>query len=154
MVLRLQSFLTNLGALITTKIRLLLLAKWWVKLADRENEECVILANGPSLGGMIQRHEKFLDGKDLFCVNHFPTTEFYSRYKPKYYVTSAPDLWLDDIDIFFVNQSNHLFEEINKGTGWPLVFHIPYEASKYQRWQDHLKKKSKYKNSVLQQYSG
>ena len=140
MILRFQSFLTNLGAFVTTLIRLLLLAKWRVALVDRENQECVILANGPSLGHMIQSHERFLKGKDLICVNHFPTTEFYSRLKPRYYVTSAPDLWLDDIDTFFVKQSSELFTEMKEGTSWPLVFHIPYEASKFRRWKGLLNK--------------
>lgn len=139
MILQIQSFLTNLGSLVTTLIRLLLLSKWQVRLMDPENQECVILANGPSLGHMIQSHQWFLEGKDLICVNHFPTTEFYPLLKPQYYVTSAPDLWLDDIDTFFVKQSNGLFNEMNKGTSWPLVFHIPYEARKFQRWQDLLR---------------
>ena len=139
MVLRIQSFLVNFGAFITTKIRLILLAKWQVKLAVRENPECVILANGPSLGSMIQSHKWFLEGKDLICVNHFPTTELYTQLKPRYYVTSAPDLWLDDIDSFFVKQSNELFAEMNARTSWPLVFYIPYEARKFHRWQGLLK---------------
>lgn len=139
MVLRIQSFLTNLGAFITTLIRLLLLAKWQVKLKDRENDDCVILANGPSLGGMIQKHQWFLESKDLICVNHFPSTEYYQSLKPRHYVTSAPDLWLDDIDLFFVRQSNELFAEMSQCTKWPVAFHIPYEARKFDRWQDLLK---------------
>lgn len=140
MILKIQSFLYNIGALLTTVIRVILLARWGVKLEARERNTCVILANGPSLKGMIQKHQKFLTGKDLICVNHFPTTEFYPGLKPRYFVTSAPDLWLDDIDSLFVKQSNRLFLEMKEQTNWPLVFHIPREASKFQRWQSIVRK--------------
>lgn len=135
MVLRIQGFLVNLGAMISTIIRLILLAKWRVRLAPRNHMECVILANGPSLASMINNHKWFLKNKDLICVNHFPSTESYHELKPAYYVTSAPDLWLDDIKPFFVNQSNELFKSMASKTHWPLVFHIPAESRKFQRWK-------------------
>ena len=140
MVLRVQSFLVNLGAVISSIIRIILLAKFRVKLMDRENDECVILANGPSLSSMLAQHPEFLEGKDLVCVNHFPTTEYFQQLNPAYYVTSAPDLWLDDIDSFFVKQSNDLFSQMAESTTWPLNFHIPYESRKFHRWQRLLKK--------------
>lgn len=135
MVLKIQRFLLNLGAVTVSLIRIVLLAKWRVKLTDRLHDECVILANGPSLSSMIQRHNQFLEGKDLICVNHFPTTTFYGQLKPAYYVTSAPDLWLDDIDTFFVEQSNQLFKSMASNTLWPVRFHIPYESRKFPRWK-------------------
>ena len=140
MVLKIQSFLKNIGSVITSLIRILLLAKWRIKLSQRENNECVILANGPSLTRMIQNHRGFLNDKDLICVNHFPSTELYADLKPGYYMTSAPDLWLDDIDAFFVDQSNSLFVEMQEGTKWPLIFHIPIESSNFSRWQSILNK--------------
>ena len=138
MVLKIQSFLVNLSDVIVSLIRILLLAKWKVVLAEPVHKECVILANGPSLSRMIQDHPEFLEGKDMVCVNHFPSTEYYGHLQPPFYVTSAPDLWLDDIDDFFVEQSNQLFQDITKKTQWPLLFHIPYESRKFQRWQTHL----------------
>ena len=139
MVLQVQSFLSNLGAMISTLIRIILLAKFRVKLSSPGQKECVILANGPSLKSSIQQHRSFLEDKDLICVNHFPSTDLYQQLKPAYYVTSAPDLWLDDIDEFFVKQSNQLFKDLAVGTEWPLTFHIPYESKKHQRWQGLLK---------------
>jgi hypothetical protein len=84
---------------------------------------------------MIDRHRSFLTDRDLICVNHFPSTEFYPQLRPANYVTSAPDLWLDDIDKFFVDQSNDLFSRMAASTDWPVYFHIPYESRKFKRWQ-------------------
>ena len=139
MVLKIQNFLSNLGKVVVSLIRIILLAKWRVKLSKRRHDICVILANGPSLGKTIQQHRHFLQGKDLICVNHFPSTEYFGQLKPNYYMTSAPDLWLDDIDPFFVDQSNRLFQEMSRGTQWPLMFHIPHESKKFNRWQSWLK---------------
>ena len=139
MVLQIQNFLVNLGAVISSCIRIILLAKWNVKLAKPTHSECVILANGPSLSGMIDQYQDFLKGKDLICVNHFPSTEYYSSLNPSLYVTSAPDLWLDQIDAFFVNQSNELFQTMATDTEWNLVFHIPAESRKHKRWQSNLR---------------
>ena len=138
MVLKIQSFLSNAGAVIVSIIRIILLSKWRVQLTKRHHDECVILANGPSLSDSIRQHPQFLEGKDLICVNHFPSTEYYHQLKPTYYMTSAPDLWLDNIDKFFVDQSNRLFEVMASETKWPLMFHIPYESRKFKRWQSKL----------------
>ncbi len=140
MVLEIQKFLSNLGDVIVSIIRVVLLAKWRVKLSEPLHDECVILANGPSLGDTIQQHAHFLRDKDLICVNHFPSTEYYHQLKPAYYMTSAPDLWLDDIDKFFVDQSNRLFRDMANKTEWSLNFYIPYESRKFSRWQSLLKK--------------
>ncbi len=142
MVLKIQSFLVNLGEVIVSLIRIILLAKWNVKLEKPRHQECVILANGPSLSQMIQEHAHFLQDKDLICVNHFPSTEYYQRFQPGLYVTSAPDLWLDDIDDFFVEQSNGLFKTMAANTQWPLAMHIPYESRKFRRWQTALRSNS------------
>jgi hypothetical protein len=139
MVLKIQNFLSNLGKVVVSLIRIILLAKWRVKLSMRHHDVCVILANGPSLGKTIQQHHQFLQGKDLICVNHFPSTEYFGQLKPNYYMTSAPDLWLDDIDQFFVDQSNRLFQKISRDTRWPLMLHIPQESKKFNRWQSWLR---------------
>jgi len=138
MVLKIQSWLSNLGAFLTTLIRLTLLSKFNLKHTKGGHSQCVLLGNGPSFTPMLNNHESFLRGKDLICVNHFPTTDFYTTLKPGTYMTSAPDLWLDDIDQRFVDQSKHLFSTMAERTDWPMDFYIPYEAKKHLRWQEPL----------------
>lgn len=104
----------------------------------RGSEKVLILGNGPSLTQDLQAHPNFLNGKDLVCVNHFPSTNLYTELKPTIYITGAPDLWLDDIDEQFVAQSKILFNNIANKTTWPMEFYIPYEAKKHTRWQNQI----------------
>ncbi len=138
-ILAIQSFFDNLGKTITTFARIVLLSKWSVKIKKQaQTKEVVILGNGPSLSKMISENSSFLNDKELACVNHFPITEYYTELKPKYYMTSAPDLWLDTIDSHFVQASNRLFSAMCDKTSWDLEFFIPFEARKYKRWQNLL----------------
>lgn len=122
-----------------TIIRVLLLSKWRVKIPGRlKAEDCVILGNGPSLKRDLQAFREFISGKDLVCVNHFPSSDLYEKLKPCIFVTTAPDLWLDDIDERFVKQSKILFDNLAKKTTWPLEFYIPFEAFRHKRWLSQL----------------
>ena len=98
----------------------------------------MILGNGPSLTRDLHEHRNFLTAKDIICVNHFPSTDFYTKLKPAIYITGAPDLWLDDIDEQFILQSKILFNNIANKTTWPMEFYIPYEAKKHMRWQNQI----------------
>jgi hypothetical protein len=111
----------------------------------------IILGNGPSLEEELEKINMIPDNNDVICVNHFPSTDQFEVLKPKFYVTSAPDLWLDNIDQNFVENSNKLFKNIGEKTNWKFYLFIPFEARKFKRWQQHLKKnpyvKIKYYNN-------
>ncbi len=140
MVLKIKAFLTQLGQTIESIIRIVLLSKFNIdtKSTKRKNDGVLILGNGPSLRNDLTNYPKFLNHKDLVCVNHFPKTELYEKLQPAIYVTGAPDLWLDDIEEKYVTQSKALFDVMNQKTSWPLAFFIPYEAKKHLRWQQQL----------------
>jgi len=140
MILRIQSFLKCLGQTAESVIRILLLSKFKVRLKSIsiKQQEVIILGNGPSLTDDLENNIGFLKNKDLVCVNHFPKTELYERLRPSYFVTSAPDLWLDNIEPKFVKSSKKLFEQINMKTCWPLTLFIPLEAKKHHRWRKQL----------------
>jgi hypothetical protein len=105
-----------------------------------DKKDFVILGNGPSLDSELQRiDQSIIKNADLICVNHFPSSDDYEKVKPRFYVTGAPDLWLDNIDQHFVDDSNKLFKNIAEKTTWELQLFIPFEAKKYARWQSHLK---------------
>jgi len=140
-ILQIQLFIDNLVKATISIIRILLLSKFKIVIKKQKQEkELVILGNGPSLNTMIKEYAHFLEDKDLICVNHFPITEKYEQLKPKYFITTAPDLWLDNIDSHFVEASNKLFSAIAEKTSWDLQFFIPFESRHYQRWQNLLSK--------------
>ena len=138
-ILAIQSFLKNISDVFATIARIILFSKFFPGIRnEKRDKDLVILGNGPSLVGSLKKHKDFLSDKDLMCVNHFPRTEFYEQLRPAYYMSIAPDLWLDDIDKQFVEQSNILFDEMAKKTTWKIQFFFPYEARKYKRWQKKL----------------
>ncbi len=140
MILKFQSFLQKLGQTFESFIRIALLSKLGVRIPKgiKNHDALIILGNGPSLKNEIETQIDFLSGKDLICVNHFPKTNLYEKLRPSFFVTGAPDLWLDDIEDKFVAQSKILFDVIKHKTMWPLTLFIPFEAKKHQRWQSQL----------------
>lgn len=135
-ILKIQAFLENFWKAFSSVARIVLLSKWRVKIKKQtQARELVLLGNGPSLHQMIADYSHFLSGKDLICVNHFPVTDYYEQLKPAIYMASAPDLWLEDIDQKFIDQSIRLFDAIAQKTSWHLKLFFPYEARKYKRWQ-------------------
>lgn len=137
-----QRFAQNLSKSLSSVVKILVLSKKPKTMVKRSNDEAVILANGPSLDTMIEESIDFLNDKDLVCVNHFPSTEYFERLKPRYLISSAPDLWRDDIEPFYMRQSDNLFETLSRKTTWDLIFYFPFEARKYKRWQSFLEKNS------------
>lgn len=133
-----QVFLENLLFSFLSLFKVIIKSKRTVINSVKRKSDLVILGNGPSLNIQISNHIDFLQNKDLICVNHFPKTEYYEKLRPAYYITSAPDLWLDDIDEKFVISSKHLFDTMAKKTSWPLNFFIPFEAKKFNRWQEQI----------------
>ncbi len=119
-------------------VKVAVLSKIPQQLAKPINKQVVVLANGPSLNQMIEEKVDFLKGKDLVCVNHFPSTDYYCQLKPRYLVSSAPDLWREDIEPFYMEQSEKLFKNIAERTTWELVFYFPFEARKFKKWQSIL----------------
>jgi len=140
-MIQIQDFIKKLGESILALIKVILLSKFRTSLKHIvKDKDLIILGNGPSLAFSIENGNMFLQDKDLMCVNHFPNTSLYPELKPKYFITVAPDLWLDEIDKKFVDQSDKLFQEMASVTSWPLTFLIPFEAKKYKRWRSNIEK--------------
>ena len=105
-----------------------------------DKKQIVILGNGPSLKSTIQENENFFEGKGLFCVNHFATTEFYTKLKPAYYLITTPELFSDSVFDEFIEASNKLFNTIADKTTWKLKLLVKYDAKQNERWRKILEK--------------
>lgn len=140
-ILTIQAFLDNLNKSLVSIIRIIVLSKHgrYIKKLNRV-KDIVILGNGPSLKNMIEKNAAFLKDKDLFSVNHFPTTEYFTKLKPKYYITIAPDLWNDNVVEPYRTASDKLFEAIAEKTNWELSFYMPFIAKKHKRWREKIEK--------------
>ncbi len=122
-------------------LRLIFLTRYGVKIkSDAGKKDCLILANGPSLNPLMEKYYNFMMDKDLVCVNFFPNTEYYLKYKPSYHIISAPELWRSDAMPLYLKLSKELYDGIAGKTTWNLTLLIPFEAKKYKAWQEPLKK--------------
>ena len=139
-IIGIRDLIYNLVDSMISIIRILIHSRFKSKspLRNTNYKEAVLLGNGPSLTNSINEHKDFLNEKLIVCVNHFPKTEKYTEIKPQVFVTSAPDLWLDDIDEAFVESSNELFATMASKTNWPIQLFIPFESRNHKRWQNHL----------------
>lgn len=140
MTLKIQKFFSELGSGLLAIIKVVLLSKFRTEIRySVRDKSCIILGNGPSLESMLKEYPGFLESKDIICVNHFPSTSYYEKLKPAFYITSAPDLWLDNIDEKFIRQSDELFSAMARKTSWDIQFLVPFEAERYERWKKDLK---------------
>lgn len=135
-MIRIQNFLKKLSESILALIKVILLSKFWSNFKfEVKNRDLVLLGNGPSLQSFLKEKSDFLKNKELFCVNFFPITSQYEEFQPAYFIVSAPELWLEDVDSIYHEKSDQLFNAINEKTSWPLKLLIPHEARKTKRWR-------------------
>lgn len=131
----------NFGKASATLLRIIFFAGWFPKIEKaKQNKDCLILANGPSLNSSIENHGSFILDKILFCVNFFPSTPLYEKLKPSYHIISAPELWRSDATPAYLEHSRKLYAEIAEKTTWYLTILIPYEAKKFTAWQQNVRK--------------
>lgn len=126
-------------ASLLTVVKILIKSRLTVPIEQVDGRKpLTILTNGPSLIKSTEALKDVIKDHEMICVNHFPTSHLYEELKPRYYVTTAPDLWLEDIEERFIIQSNKLFDVMSEKTTWPLMLLLPFEAKKYQRWQKNI----------------
>ena len=141
MLLKIQYFLKRLAETIHALIKIFLLSKYRSGIKyQKRTRSAVILLNGPSLTMLVENHLSFLKGKDLFCVNHFPLSDLYEKVKPDYFIISAPELWLEDVEKRYTENSKKTFRALNKKTDWPLKVLIPFAAKKSKFWYNEISK--------------
>lgn len=140
--IRLSKWLTLLKQSVVSLVRIWLMSGNSKHFREQKSksDSIVILGNGPSLKSALEENKSFFACHELLCLNHFAITDYYTEFKPKYYVAIANDLFLDDVMPHFVDASNRLFNAIADKTKWELKFFITKEASKHLRWQKILKR--------------
>jgi hypothetical protein len=97
------------------------------------------MGNGPSLEKMIREKRDFMKGKHLFCVNFFPLSKYYEEVRPDYFITAAPELWLEDLDENYTAKADLLFTALRDKTEWPLEVFMPFQSRKWNNWQDKIR---------------
>ncbi len=119
-------------------VKVILLSRWYVKLPRGKTADCIILANGPSLGKTLEEKIGFITkgDKEIFVVNYFINSPFYEKIKPQYYVLNAPEFWIDTTTEMHKRKRKKLFEDLNAKTNWDMKIFVPFEAGKTKLWKN------------------
>jgi hypothetical protein len=135
-LLSIQQFLVNLFGTLTTIFKIILWSGFKIKPSLENNEEnCLILGNGPSLEKSISENKDSMTKMTILSVNYFAETSLFKILKPSLYVVNAPEMWLDEVDAVYLDKSEKLFKIITEETCWHMDFFIPYRAKNFTRWQ-------------------
>jgi hypothetical protein len=135
-MIAIRDFLDNLGKVLYTLIRVVLLSKWFTHLENKPGKkDCLILGNGPSLTGSLNQHKSFVQDKDIFCVNLFAFSDIYEIVKPGHYVIAGPEFWIKEVDQIYIDMRDRLFPDLVKKTSWPMNLYVPGIAAKYSAWK-------------------
>jgi len=136
MIVALKSFFEQLQKTLESCLRLVLFIRFRKTIAKQQNETLIILGNGPSLNKSVEEAGEKIHQHKLVCVNYYPATDAYEKFKPSYFVTSAPELWLNDVDESYIKFRNEIFNAMADKTTWPLELFIPWESKKNKYWQE------------------
>lgn len=93
------------------------------KLSGRhKGERCFILLNGPSL---LDLDLSKIRDEQVFCVNHFWTSEHYQTVKPNYYLASDTSFFSEE---FYSEEDNYLKKilTLTKQDGASCIFPMSY----------------------------
>jgi hypothetical protein len=89
------------------------------------SKNCVILGNGPSLKYSLENHLDFIKQSDIFCVNLFAVSDYYTQLKPSNYLL---------LDEAFLNPNHERagrgLNDLIKNTTWEVNLFIPHKFKK------------------------
>ncbi len=134
-----QLFLEHTAQSMLSIAKVVIQSKFRSPMPPKSKQNCIILANGPSLNDSIRQNPTAFDKDkcDLFCVNYFANTDFYQKLQPNYYVLIAPEYWVEQFEDIstIIQKRTQLFQNIETKTDWEMTLFIPQEAKKAKAWQ-------------------
>lgn len=121
-----KNFIINLFYTFLSIYRILKLYKNNLLWDKFQNEDCVVLGNGPSLKVFLEENLDFLLNKKVICVNNMALDTHYALIKPDYYVLADPAYFFCDVAERFKNLRNDVFDNIVQKTQWKMKIFLPY----------------------------
>ncbi len=123
-----------------TTLKIVLRSKWVGKTPQANSRDLFILANGPSLNKSLQDHGEALLGKDILCVNKFPDTEFYEKYKPKYFLFLSKEYFKPGHIQKNIENRKSIVDSFIEKTNWPCLLICPASAKSNQEFLNQFSK--------------
>jgi len=142
-MLSIQLFFKHTGQTILALIKILILSRFKSEIRkENQSKSALILLNGPSLKSLAENKTDALTENDTVCVNFFPLTALYEKVRPDYFIISAPELWLEDVDDIYRKKSREVFKTLAEKTIWDLTVMIPFASKKTRWWQETISENS------------
>lgn len=91
------------------------------------NDEIIIIGNGPSFKNQFSQSRKFFfNGKKVFCVNNMVNGDFYELLKPKYYLICDQGYFVNDKSKTLNMMTEKFLNMIEIKTKWKMYLFIPH----------------------------
>ena len=126
----------------------------WEKLEcnlGNKNKSLWVLGNGPSLATQLREHLDVFLQHDIMCVNHFASTEYFEKLKPRYYIMMDPDFFGERYNCPLQEKKRveKTFENIQKKLTWDMFLIIPVRAKKYKKFIKYVTNNNSYKDILV-----
>lgn len=129
---------------ILSLLKILILSKFKIQLPlINSYDDCVILANGPSLNESLKNELSIILTRKKFCVNHFVFSDQYNVIKPDYYVLAAPEFWIEKPTEWHIQMRNKVQSDLVQKTEWNMILFLPHKAKRNKLWNNLELKNSK-----------
>ncbi|MBI4647577.1 MAG: hypothetical protein HY738_13550 [Bacteroidia bacterium] len=137
-----QIFVENFVLSFLSILKVLILSNFFIgKLrSTKRNNVCVILGNGPGLEDSIGKNLNFFYDKDIFGVNFFWKSHYYTILQPENYVILSTNYW--SVNQIPANRDGRLitFQQLAEKTTWRMNLYVPAIAKKEQQWKEEVNK--------------
>lgn len=91
----------------------------------KQNDDVVLIGNGPSFKDFFYSNMDFFTGRDSMCVNDFVNTDYYEQIRPNNYLIIDPVYYQRYTNSQFRDRILHLEHNLNVKTKWKINFFIP-----------------------------
>ena len=119
----LSAFVAEFGQTVASCIKIVLMSHRAGKYKSvSDDEEIVILGNGPSLNDTVADSSEFLASKNLLAVNFAANTPLFKDLKPEYYVLADPHFFNSGND-----NVDKLWLSLNS-IDWDMVLFVPFSV--------------------------
>lgn len=108
--------------------KVLLLSKFNTKLPISGQKKASILGNGPSLRFSLENQADFIKETDIYCVNMFSNSDYYTQIKPQNYVLLDPYFFLYDGEKYNRPEFAQTFNAFREKTTWKMKLYMPFTA--------------------------
>lgn len=144
-MLKLYRFLQDFSKSLGSILKVIFMSSFFTKKvpsSSLKRKPIVILGNGPSFKGTIDKYENLLVRMETLGVNGMVITEDFLKLKPVYYVLAANTYFQKDEDIseIYIEMNNATYNALEKKVDWQMTLFVPVLAKKSNRMQELISK--------------